>query len=368
MFKNKRNLQNFFKTIIHNIFKIIYGEINGKISPADDQSVKFEKVQIDKIDYNIYFCSESSLYTDRIHDTAIIKNNKIINGPSFQLRNNKNVSCENNSVFEKGTPRFKKKISGKVLSLLTGGGGNTNYWHWLFDVLPRLMIMDSLTQNYRIDYYLLPELSKKFQYQTLDILNIPKSKRLSSKHFRHIYSDEIIVTSHPYTLLNDPDLDSLNIPKWIIKYIKEKFLKPMINDKMNLKNYPSKIFINRKDGTSFRYIINENEVEKRLLEKGFTSVTLSEYEFIDQVALFYNVKQIVGLHGAGFANIIFCKPNTKVIELKPKTAGDVIKNLALENHLNYKDISPAAKTINFNNQAGDIEIDLQLLNKTIDEV
>ena len=25
-----------------------------------------------------------------------------------------------------------------MLSLLTGGAGNNNYWHWLFDVLPRI--------------------------------------------------------------------------------------------------------------------------------------------------------------------------------------------------------------------------------------
>ena len=25
-----------------------------------------------------------------------------------------------------------KKLNGKIFSLLTGGGGNQNYWHWLF--------------------------------------------------------------------------------------------------------------------------------------------------------------------------------------------------------------------------------------------
>ena len=48
---------------------------------------------------------------------------------------------EDNIVLKKGTPRFKKKIKGKVFSLLTGGGGNENYFHWLFDVLPRLKIL-----------------------------------------------------------------------------------------------------------------------------------------------------------------------------------------------------------------------------------
>ena len=30
-----------------------------------------------------------------------------------------------------------------MLSLLTGGGANKNYWHWLFDVLPRFKILEN---------------------------------------------------------------------------------------------------------------------------------------------------------------------------------------------------------------------------------
>ena len=77
-------------------------------------------------------------------DTAVIKNNKLLSGPSFQFRNIKNevinADPHTNLVMLNGTPRTKRKISGKVLSLLTGGGGNENYWHWMFDVLPRIGI------------------------------------------------------------------------------------------------------------------------------------------------------------------------------------------------------------------------------------
>ena len=47
-------------------------------------------------------------YTDRIQDTALILNNYIIDGPSHQLRPVNNVSVDQNIVFKKGTPRFKK--------------------------------------------------------------------------------------------------------------------------------------------------------------------------------------------------------------------------------------------------------------------
>ena len=41
----------------------------------------------------------------------------------------------------------------------------------------------------------------------------------------------------------------------------------------------------------------------------------------------------------------------------------MIKNLAVNNKLNYQDISCVPKTINYNNQLGDIEVDLEELKK-----
>ena len=92
---------------------------------------------------------------------------------------------------------------------------------------------------------------------------------------------------------------------------------------------------------------------------------MSDYSFADQVALFNNAKEIIGLHGAAFANLIFCKPKTKIIEMRPDTAGIVIKTLAVNNDLNYFDIISKPKTINFNNQLGDIEINIDTIKKII---
>ena len=92
------------------------------------------------------------------------------------------------------------------MSLLTGGGGNNNNWHWLLDVIPRIHILEkaNIFDN-NIDYYLFPDLMRKFQGETLDILNIHHKNRLSSRHIRHLVADEFIVSSHPYILLNNPN-------------------------------------------------------------------------------------------------------------------------------------------------------------------
>ena len=361
----KKFFSNLYKSMIYKFFKLVYGEIDSVTTDLNHLEIIEKKIKIEKSEYKVFFCKESILYTDRVHDTAIIKNNSVIEGPSFQLRDNIYEDSTKNSVLKNGTPKLRKNMKGSILSLLTGGGGNSNYWHWLFDVLPRIQIVNQVNNQDEIDYYLFPGLEKKFQNETLDILNIPKRKRLSSKYFRHLKSDQIIATTHPYTFLNDPLIDSLRIPTWIFDFLRNQFSKTKNFKYLEEKSYPSKIFINRKDGTGWRYIINENEVEEFLISKGFKSITLSNYTFLDQVKIFNSVDFVIGLHGAGFANLIFSKPGTKVLELKSTTAGDAIKNLAINNKLIYNDISLEPKTIDFKNQAGDIEIDLNILNKSL---
>ena len=91
------------------------------------------------------------------------------------------------------------------------------------------------------------------------------------------------------------------------------------------------------------------------------SVKLSDYSFTEQIMLFKKASFVIGLHGAGFANTVFCDPGTKIIELKSVSAGDMFKNLCIKNNLSYKSICSENKKFNWNNQHGDIEIDTKLL-------
>ena len=147
------------------------------------------------------------------------------------------------------------------------------------------------------------------------------------------------------------------------------FNKNITPNKKNIK----KIYIDRSDttlkGSPQRLISNEDEVKKYLLENNFVSVKLHEIKFIEQVDLFYNAECIVGLHGAGFANVVFCKPGTKVVELRSVNAGPVIGNLAKVNDLNYHSIITTAKQIhkvNYQSQQGSIQLPITSLSKVLE--
>ena len=371
MINIKNKLRDIFKNFSYKIFSLFNGGIKGKISFEKDSRVKIQTVKKENnINYRVFNIKNGRLYTDRIQDTAIILDNFIVEGPSFQLRQvNKamnNVEVEQNIVFKKGTPRIKKNINGKVLSLLTGGAGNDNYWHWLFDVLPRLAIFEDIKDLNLMDFFLLPSTDEKFQKETLDLLNISREKCISSKSFRHIQCSEIFVTDHPYALTKDISYDIQNMPRWIPKWLKKKYINKESN---NYSNLPKKVYIDRKDAKSpdVRSVINDDEVKNFLNKKGFKSLIMKDFHFKDQVKIFNNAEIIIGLHGAAFANLCFCKPGTKVIELGTARTGRMIENMAAINDLVHKSISCVPSKYEYN-QSGHIIVSIDLLKKTIENL
>ena len=365
----KKFLQKIFKKVSYGIFLKIYGKIEHSIECEKDDRIKVKTIsEQESLKYKIYKIPNSRLYTDRIQDAAVIIDNKIVEGPSFQFRYIKdtnfiiNSKSKNNIVFKKGTPRKLKNLKGTVLSLLTGGAGNTNYWHWLFDVLPRVGLFSKVYNLNEVDYFLVPDLIKRFQYETLNSLKIPTNKILSSEKYRHIKVEELIVTDHPVVTTGNATNDILNIPVWITKWLQEKFI---IKDK-KIKN---KIYIDRADD-KLRSINNEEEIKKYLSSKNFVIIKPHEISFLDQVNYFYSADCVVGLHGAAFANIAFCNPSTKIIELKGLHAGMAIENLAKKNNLNYYSIACKAKELsNYQgpNQQGQIEVPINNLTKILED-
>jgi capsular polysaccharide biosynthesis protein len=75
--------------------------------------------------------------------------------------------------------------------------------------------------------------------------------------------------------------------------------------------YSNKIFIRR--NSHMRNIINEKEIESLLIDQGFVVIEPEKMTFAEQFAVFSAAEVIVGATGAAFANIIFCKPMTKIV-------------------------------------------------------
>ncbi len=355
------------KLIRYFIFKLIYGKIDKVIKFKKNKKISSKKVSFsDRYKYNFYKIKNGRVYSDTINNTAYLIGNSLIKEPSYQYKLKKNLQIVNgnildNFVLRNGTPKILRNINGSVFSLLSGGAAKNNYWHWIFDSLPKIAILEKLNIK-KPDFYLIPSLKKKYQLETLLNLNIPYEKLLDGEKYKHIKCNHLLTVDHPYVFNNNPSSSIINIPFWIIKWLRRKYKK----NKSNSKNLSKKIYINRETDSeiSNRMIINNDEVKNLLKNKGFEILTLANYSFRDQVCIFKNAEFIVGLHGAGFTNLIFSRPKTKVIELCTRHSGNIFSNLGKTCHLNYKKLIDGSSKPN-KHQDNHVMVDLEKLKKLI---
>ncbi|AOY84033.1 tetratricopeptide repeat protein [Moorena producens JHB] len=185
-----------------------------------------------------------------------------------------------------------------VLSGLSGHG----YYHWLFDVLPRIEILRRSGIDFaKIDWFLINTPQQPFQEETLNCLGIPAHKIISSDRYPHIQAQELVLPSFP------GHFDW--VPKGTIYFLRQRFLPQALELK-----YPERIYITR-DQARHRQVLNETEVKELLSQFGFITIALESLSVREQVALFASVKAIVAPHGAGLTNTVFCRPGTQIIEL-----------------------------------------------------
>ena len=306
----RKKLQVIYKLIISQIFKLIYGKII--LSNENKDHIKIKELEKDDIKYKFVEIENGRIFTDYVEHVAIISKNKIIDHVSYQQVKGELKDPSFNLVIKKGTPKFKKRISGKVFSLVQGASGN-NYFHWMFDILPRLIILEKIYHLNEIDYYYCPQL-RPWQLSTLSVFKIFEDKIINSNQYRHIHADKVLAVSHPWYqkgyILNEAG----NMPKWIIDEISSKF--KFYAKKFECKD---KFFIDRRESKyNHCQIINDEEIKTYLKSKNFGVYKVGELSFFEQIYLFQNAKMIIGAHGAAFANLIFCKANTRVLDIIPE--------------------------------------------------
>ena len=364
MINIKKKLSFIYKYLVRALFNIIYGKIIFTQNPDYEKEITIEEVKDeflrapDNQKYLVFKIKNGRIFSDYVENVAIISKNRIIDKISYQQVSGELKSANFNSVIYKGTPYLKKQINGKVLSLTQGASGHQNYFHWLFDILPKIKICSHNYDLKKIEYFYLSNL-KEYQKKTLELLGYDNIKIIDSKKNRHIQANEIICTEHPWYKSGFILEEAKKLPEWIVKWINQSFIKHSKEFNCN-----DKIFIDRSESSfSHCQIQNNNEVINFLKDKGFTSYKVGELSFQNQIYLFNNAKIIIGAHGAAFANLAFCKKNTKIIEIKPKNHPNLVdQRISKINGLNFNLIETEDLKKN-DNQHGDIFLDTSLLEK-----
>jgi len=74
-----------------------------------------------------------------------------------------------------------------------------------------------------------------------------------------------------------------------------------------------KIFASRNG--SYRNLLNQKQIENRLLENGFEIICPDELNLEEQIRIFQDAEMVVGPTGAQMSNMVWCRPGTRVLVL-----------------------------------------------------
>jgi capsular polysaccharide biosynthesis protein len=204
---------------------------------------------------------------------------------------------ENEALYRKFPAQ---QVIDKCIAVTTDGGGGLNYWHWLFDILPRIYLLKHGDIWTKIDYFLVDKPLDKMRL-TLEIMGIEKGQVIYTEYNSSLRTNSVIV----------PQFISEK-SRWIVDFLRSYFLPHKLEKQIKVE----KVYISRAKAKR-RRIINEDQVLDYLLPLGYKPVYLEDLSFAEQISLFNNARYVIGLHGAGMTNIIWCESGSRVLEIFP---------------------------------------------------
>lgn len=190
-----------------------------------------------------------------------------------------------------------QKLEGTLL-LLQSDFALNNYGHKLLDAFGRFhLIQKSGISLDEIDHILVPGEPGKRWIDVAVKLGIPENKLIWSVGYDFIRADRIIVTSYPGL--------RRNYPSWLVEYLRTDL-------GTNVAKPERRLYIQR---NGRRKISNEAEILPILKDFGFEIYRPEESK--NSIHDFCNAAAIIGGHGAGLSDIVFCRNGTPVLELIP---------------------------------------------------
>ena len=183
-----------------------------------------------------------------------------------------------------------------------------NYCHWMFDWLTRLSLLPiDLTGNISIP---LP-IASLGKWVTNSLDNLELGVTLTPLYFSSdviFRFEKLFVSSTLGAPIPHPanKMSSINV-----NFLRSKFSK---NEKLEEKS-GLRIYIDRADAKRGAGINFIGDLDLFLKQNNIQKVILGELSIQEQANIFSNADLVIGLHGAGLTNIVFCKIGTKVVEI-----------------------------------------------------
>jgi capsular polysaccharide biosynthesis protein len=236
------------------------------------------------------------------------------------------------------------------------------YYHWLFQLLPRyeLIRRAGISLN-DIEYFYVNSQRSRFQRETLALLGIESSKIIDGDKVPYLRARELIVPSVP--------LGTSCFRPWMIDFLRERFLPKSGRD---LASSGRRLYISR-GLAEYRRVLNEGEVISVLKKHGFEVAAMETMSVPEQASVMAECDIVIGPHGGGMSNLVFCSPGTKVVEIySPELVATYFWRLSNQLGLDYYYMlgegSPVTLEADYKqswDSREDIRVDVDVLRQTL---
>lgn len=193
-----------------------------------------------------------------------------------------------------------------------------NYYHWTFSELPLMYLALESSANNIVFPDVLLEANFTFQVRWLEILRELFPNKAILKLSKN--SDKLsgMVPINHDTSTNMSKIGNCHYRHYHGGRATPYCLEIMNNVKAHIakNNYynGAKIYINRAN----RRLSNEDEIQLYLSKCGFAILYLENLTLDEQINMFAHASVIIGMHGAGLANMVFCSEDVNIIEIVDK--------------------------------------------------
>ena len=245
-----------------------------------------------------------------ITSEEIVLNDEIVdfNGSEFGKKSTRIKLLEENSVML----AYEKEVLSRIEEgVLLSCGHDVNYFHWLVECLPKLLLIDELGL-YKDAPLLIPEGLHKNLMAALDKVNVNNRPLIFIEPNSACQVERLIFPSALSRIVDrykgSPafDVDIVLSHKWLAK------LSECLKGNVNYHKKPwRKLFLSRRKG--LRSLENREQLELMLLEQNFEIVELDGATLDFQIELFSQASMIVAPTGAALTNMLYCQPGTKVV-------------------------------------------------------
>ncbi len=216
--------------------------------------------------------------------------------------------------------------------ILINGLTETNYYHWILEILAQLEFIAELPAPYADYPVLISAFSQKIPAikSYLAAFDISRPLVFLDAGVSYDVADLLFINA-PNNLIANLKNAAGNVTedgfirKESLDYLRSNAL-PLART-VDASTLPKRLFMARKHNLR---TYNQAEIFSVLEPLGFTAVYMEELNFSQQAALMLNAEVIVGPTGAAWTNILFASPGTKALCWMAEEYGDLscFSNLA----------------------------------------